>query len=149
MYHVGWHVRIFNKMATCMHLVIVTIATAMAADVMRQRCFSVWRGPRRQMGEGGCHVGIVHMSWTGKPFVWDKGIYLTRKPRWNVHSLFLFLVMRSVTDVLRVQSRFVKFGGGGGGEAAGRTPYTFNKPTLGPKYVSNRPNITNLSRRQL
>ena len=24
-------------------------------------------------------------------------------------------------------------------EAAGRTPYTFYKPTLGPKYVSNRP----------
>ena len=87
---------------------------------------------------GGGHVGIVHMSWTGKPFVWDKGIYLTRKPRWNVHSLFLFLVIRSVTDVLRAQSRFVKFVGGGG-EAAGRTPYTFNKPTLGPKYVSNRP----------
>ena len=33
-----------------MHLVIpVTIATAMAADVMRQRCFSVRRGPRRQI----------------------------------------------------------------------------------------------------
>ena len=30
-------------------------------------------------------------------------------------------------------------GGGGGGEAAGRTPYTFYKPTLGPKYVSSRP----------
>ena len=29
--------------------------------------------------------------------------------------------------------------GGGGGEAAGRTPYIFYKPTLGPKYVSNRP----------
>ena len=28
---------------------------------------------------------------------------------------------------------------GGGGEAAGRTPYTFYKPTLGPKYVSNIP----------
>ena len=48
------------------------------------------------------------------------------------------LVKRSVTDVLRAQSRFVKFVGGGG-EAAGRTPYTFNKPTLGQKYVSNRP----------
>ena len=33
-----------------MHLVIpVTMATAMAADVMRQRCFSVRRGPRRQI----------------------------------------------------------------------------------------------------
>ena len=105
------------------------------------------RPEETDLGGGGCHVGIVHMSWTGKPFVWDKGIYLTRKPRWNVHSLFLLLVIRSVTDVLRAQSRFVKFGGGG--EAAGRTPYTFNKPTLGPKYVSNRPYITNLSRRQL
>ena len=44
----------------------------------------------------------------------------------------------SVSDVLRAQSRFVnlKFVGG---EAVGRTPYTFYKPTLGPKYVSNRP----------
>ena len=33
-------------------------------------------------------------------------------------------------------SRFVKFEGG---EAAGRTPYTFYKPTLVPKYVNNRP----------
>ena len=46
------------------------------------------------------------------------------------------LVIRSVSDVLRAQSRFVKFVGG---EAAGRTPYIFYKPTLGPKYVSNRP----------
>ena len=46
------------------------------------------------------------------------------------------LVIRSVSDVLRAQSRFVKFVGGG---AAGLTPYTFYKPTLGPKYVSNRP----------
>ena len=47
----------------------------------------------------------------------------------------LLLVIRSVPDVLRVQSKFVK---SVGGEAAGRTPYTFYKPTLGPKYVSNR-----------
>ena len=33
------------------------------------------------------------------------------------------LVIRSVSDVLRAQSMFVKF----------------YKPTLGPKYVSNRP----------
>ena len=46
------------------------------------------------------------------------------------------LVIRSVTDVLRAQSRFVKFVGG---EPVGRTPYTFYGPTLGPKYVSNRP----------
>ena len=46
------------------------------------------------------------------------------------------LVIRSVSDVLRAQSRFVKFVEG---EAAGRTPYIFHKPTLGPKYVSNRP----------
>ena len=46
------------------------------------------------------------------------------------------LVIRSVSDVLRAQSRFVKFVGG---EACGLTPYTFYKPTLGPKYVSNRP----------
>ena len=38
------------------------------------------------LGGGGCHVGIVHV-----PFVWDKGIYLTRKPRWNVNSLFFYL----------------------------------------------------------
>ena len=48
----------------------------------------------------------------------------------------ILLVIRSVSDVLRAQSRFVKFVGG---EAAGRTPYTFYKPTLGPKYVGNRP----------
>ena len=48
----------------------------------------------------------------------------------------IILVIRSVSDVLRAQSRFVKFVGG---EAAGLTPYTFYKPTLGPKYVSNRP----------
>ena len=40
-----------------MHLVIpVTIATAMAADVMRQRCFSVRRGPRRQIGGIGLNI---------------------------------------------------------------------------------------------
>ena len=50
--------------------------------------------------------------------------------------LLVILVIRSVSDVLRAQSRLVKFVGG---EAAGRTPYTFHKPTLGPKYVSNRP----------
>ena len=48
----------------------------------------------------------------------------------------LLLVIRSVSDVLPAQSRFVKFVGGG---AAGRTPYIFYKPTLGPKYVSNIP----------
>ena len=48
----------------------------------------------------------------------------------------IILVIRSVSDVLRAQSRFVKFVGG---EAAGRTPYTFYKPTLGPKYVRHRP----------
>ena len=51
-----------------------------------------------------------------------------------VHKLLL--VIRYVTDVLWAQSRFVKFVGG---EAAGWTPYTFYKPTLVPKYVSNRP----------
>ena len=50
--------------------------------------------------------------------------------------ILLPVVIRSVTDVLRAQSRFVKFVGG---EAAGRTSYTFYKPTLGLKYVSNRP----------
>ena len=44
----------------------------------------------------------------------------------------------SVTDLLRAQSRFVKFVGGGGGEAAGWTRFTFYKPTLGPKYITNR-----------
>ena len=48
----------------------------------------------------------------------------------------LLVVIMSVSDVLRAKSRFVKFVGV---EAAGRTPYTFYKPTLGPKYVSNRP----------
>ena len=37
----------------------------------------------------------------------------------------MLVIIRSVTDVLRAQSRFVKF-------------VTFYKPTLGPKYVSNR-----------
>ena len=54
---------------------------------------------------------------------------------WTVPDAIL-LVIRSVSDVLRAQSRFVKFVGG---EAAGRTPFTFCKPTLGPKYVRHRP----------
>ena len=49
---------------------------------------------------------------------------------------YLLLVIRSVSDVLWAQSRLLKFVGG---EAAGRTPYTFYKPTLGLKYVRNRP----------
>ena len=36
--------------------------------------------------------------------------------------ILLLLVIRSVSDILRAQSRLVKFVGG---EAAGRTPYTF------------------------
>ena len=48
----------------------------------------------------------------------------------------IILVIRSVSDVLRAQSRLVKFVGG---EAAGRTPYTFYKPTFVSKYVRNRP----------
>ena len=51
-------------------------------------------------------------------------------------EFLLLLVIRSASDVLRAQSKFVKFVGG---EAAGRTPYTFYKPTSGPKYVRNRP----------
>ena len=58
------------------------------------------------------------------------------KSKSNFKIKVTILVIRSVSDVLRAQSRFVKFVGG---EAAGRTPYTFYKPTLGPKYVSNRP----------
>ena len=54
----------------------------------------------------------------------------------TIARLHILLVIRSVSDVLRAQSRLVKFVGG---EAAGRTPYTFYKPTLGPKYVRNRP----------
>ena len=42
------------------------------------------------------------------------------------YLLILLLVIRSVSDVLRAKSRFVKFVGG---EATGRTPYTFYKPT--------------------
>ena len=51
-------------------------------------------------------------------------------------NVSILLVIRSVTDVLRAQSRFVKLVGD---EATDRTPYTFYKPTLGPKYVSDRP----------
>ena len=48
--------------------------------------------------------------------------------------------IRYVIDLLRAQGRFVNFFFGGGGcEAAGPTPYTFYKPTLGPRYVSYRP----------
>ena len=57
-------------------------------------------------------------------------------PLYVSYNCPILLVIRSVSDVLRAQSRFVKFVGG---EAAGRTPYTFYIPTLGPKYVSNRP----------
>ena len=64
----------------------------------------------------------------------------TTKVKWNcslsTSYQTLLLVIGSVTDVLRAQSRFVKCVGG---EAAGRIPYTFYKPTLDPKYVSNRP----------
>ena len=48
--------------------------------------------------------------------------------QFNVESwpmVTILLVIRSVTDVLRVH--------------CGLTPYTFYKPTLGPQYVSNRP----------
>ena len=51
-------------------------------------------------------------------------------------NYLILIVIRSVSDVLRAQSRFVKFVRV---ETAGQTPYTFYKPTLGPKYVSNRP----------
>ena len=52
-----------------MNLVIpVTIATAMAADVMRQRCFSIRRGPRRQIGY---NVTFLD-SWKWRIFV--KGV---------------------------------------------------------------------------
>ena len=63
------------------------------------------------------------------------------------------LVIRSVSDELRAQSRLVKFvggGGGGGGEAAGRRP---NPPThftnlLWARSTSETDLITNLSRHQ-
>ena len=64
------------------------------------------------------------------------GLYPLNLQEIAMPSVYLLLVRRSVSDVLRAQSRLVKFVGG---EAAGRTPYTFYKPTLGPKYVSNRP----------
>ena len=47
----------------------------------------------------------------------------------------ILLVIRSVSDVRRAQSRFVKFVDG----EATDPQYIFKKPTLGPKYVSNRP----------
>ena len=54
---------ILDIIAVYMHLVIpVTIATAMAADVMRQRCFSVRRGPRRQIESTGCNP-IWRTNW--------------------------------------------------------------------------------------
>ena len=56
----------------------------------------------------------------------------------NLNYSTVFLVIRSLTDVIRAKSRFVKLGGGGG-EATSRTPYTFYKPALGLKCVSNRP----------
>ena len=45
-------------------------------------------------------------------------------------------VIRSVNDILRTQSRFVKCVGG---SACGLNPHKFYKPTLGPKYNINRP----------
>ena len=54
------------------------------------------------------------------------------------------LVIRSVSDVLRAQSRLVKFVGG---EAAGRTPYTFYY-LLWVRSTSETDLITNLSRHQ-
>ena len=51
----------------------------------------------------------------------------------------LLLVIRSVSDILRTQSSLQNLWGGGVFEAAGQTPYTFYKPTLDPKYVSNIP----------
>ena len=64
-----------------------------------------------------------------------KGPRLNKTLIWSVPDRTL-LVIRSVSNVLWAQSRFVKFVGD---DAAGRTPYTFYKPTLGLKYVSNRP----------
>ena len=71
--------------------------------------------------------------------------YIKWKPYWRLFAFWQILisltwlpllVIRSVSDALRAQSRLVKFVGG---EAAGRTPYTFYKPTLDPKYVRNIP----------
>ena len=50
-------------------------------------------------------------------------LYTMRPIHITVHTCNPIFVIRSVSDVLRAQSRFV----------------TFYKPTLGPKYVSNRP----------
>ena len=50
--------------------------------------------------------------------------------------LILVIIKVCLLTYFGAKSRFVKFVGG---EAADRTPYTFYKPTLGPKYVSNRP----------
>ena len=49
---------------------------------------------------------------------------------------FSILLIRYVNDSLRANSRFVKFVGN---KTAGRTPYIFYKPTVVPKYGSNRP----------
>ena len=81
---------------------------------------------------------FIHRRWgyEGKDDGTASGSYALRTRTLRSHVVVRILVVRSVSDVLRAQSRFVKFVGG---EAAGRTPYTFYKPSLGPKYVSNRP----------
>ena len=87
-----------------------------------------WRGGESNPGP----LDLQAKSLTTQP---------TPLPLWIVkeHQLSwvnIILVIRSVSDIRRAQSRFVKFMGG---EAAGRTPYTFYKPILGPKYVSHKP----------
>ena len=78
--------------------------------------------------------------------LWVQGIPDVKKRYWeSIENAYYRLnkgcrrdkfVIRSVTDVLRTQSRFVKCVGG---SACGLTPHKFYKPTLGPKYVRNRP----------
>ena len=79
----------------------------------------------------------VNYFWSIKTLPWSSKSYDCLS--FNVLKFLLstfplytpLLVIRSVSDVLRAQSRFVKFVGG---EAAGRTPYIFYKPTLGLTY---------------
>ena len=91
------------------------------------------------VGIGGFVIGLGQISFFFSLIIlFSSSVYL--RGDFNILSIRYpaspHLFKRSLSDVLRSQSRFVKFVGG---EAAGRTLYTFYKHTLGPKYVSKRP----------
>ena len=63
----------------------VTIATAMAADVMRQMCFSVRRGPRRQIVEAVLFFTDGSKKETTRPVLISDQTFLSAINGYNQH----------------------------------------------------------------